>query len=231
MRNTTLVIFALAMLVLVALPQIILAQSTLQSEIAGTYVGRELGRGRGQVVTIILEPNGKASVAIAPVQGAWPSVSTGTWQVITPNNIRLNIAGAAGSGIINFSRDGDQLTALETSFRLSRGFPLQLTKQGSIPGTYTAIRSSQGVLQTFTLRLDPNGTATFTIEQGGTPRTQPIVWTGTWQQAASGDVTVSVSGPGGSQRFTLYRSSNSILTTSSWDHSIWGSLPLTFAKT
>lgn len=231
MRPTAVALLIFITVVLMAVPRVAPAQAAKEaaSDAVGTYVGREIGRGRGEVVTLILSPGGDAAVAIAPAPGLRPLVSRGTWRMVTQGTIMVSIAGEAGSGILYFNRFDDQLSAVDTGFGIRRGFPLQLFRQAPVPGVYTAVRSGVNLLQTLTLQLNPDGTALLEVEQTA-PKAPPVTWTGHWTQVPSGDVQVSLSGQGVSDRFTLYRSSDGVFTMSDWNRGIWGSAPLVFVR-
>lgn len=218
-------------IIAIAMPgQVSFAQKTdASSDAVGTYTGRQIGRGRGQIITLILMPGSKASIAIASAPGIRPLVSTGTWEMRTPGDIRISVAGAAGSGVMEFSRFGDQLTVTEMNFDRVGGFSLQLIRQSPIPGTYTAVVSGTNHLQTLTLQLNADSTASLKLEQS-LPASQTSAWSGTWTQMPSGDIQVSISQPGRSDKFTLYRSSDGIFRSSDWNRSTWGSMPLVFVR-
>ncbi len=225
------IILVLSAVVLAALAQSALAQNAdSQQGVIGTYVGRKIGRGASQTVTIQLMPHGRATVAVAYTPGGYAMVSTGTWKELGPSEIVLNIAGNAGTGVVYFTRSGDTLTQFTTNTGLLSGFPLQLVRQSPISGIYTAVRSGPNLLQTLTLRLGTDHSATLTVEQT-TPKASPVAWAGTWRQMPSGEVRVLISGVGGSQELTLRRTGSGILTTSDWNRAAWGPTPLVFART
>lgn len=199
------------------------------SDAVGTYVGRQIGRGGGQTVTINLMPGGRVTVAITAFPGGYPAVSTGTWRPLGPGTVQLNLAGNAGSGTIYFSRSGDQLTALEWGAEVRPGFPLRLVRQNPVTGTYIATRSVAGATQSLTLRLSPGGTALFTVQERRVGA-QPQSWPGRWKMTPSGGVQVSVDQPSTFGRLTLSRGSTGILTASDWDRGLWGPSPPVFVK-
>lgn len=200
-----------------------------QSDVAGTYTGRRIGPGLPEFVTVVLQPGGRASVAIAPAPGARALVSTGSWRMLGSSQVMLNVAGLAGTGAIYLNRYDGVLQLLQQTFDVRRGLPLTLQQQRPIPGTYTAIRSSVGGYETLTLQLSPNQTASLSVKQSA-PGAAPAAWTGTWQQLTSGDLQLMLTNGGKTARMVLYRSGPSVFTASMWDRAAWGGSSLVFTQ-
>lgn len=212
--------FSLAMVLFLA----VLSQAAVSPEVvqaaSGTYTGRQLGVRGGQFVTLILSPDGRATISLAPVPGGQAVYSRGVWRMVTSDFIRVNVGGMAGTGILEFQRFDGQLRLTRNDVGLRSDFPLQLYQQPSIAGTYTAISSSSGFLRTLTLQLDPGGTASLVVNQTS-PQAPPVSWTGTWQQTHSGDIVVSISNAGQSERLIFSRADGT-LRASAWNQSMWG---------
>lgn len=218
--------FILALIILISAAHIGIAVANDQSDVEGTYVGQQIGRGRGQVYTLILLPKNRASIAITIAPGTYAQVSTGSWKLMTPNDLQISVAGNAGNGMIEFSRFGDQLTAISMDFELIRSLSLQLIKQSPIPGTYTAVSSGAKGLQTLTLQLNPDGSACLKIE----PSTQQEVLNGKWEQIPNGNLKLSLSKPDTSDKIILYRSSTNMFRMLEWNQETWGKAALVFVK-
>lgn len=118
--------FSLAMVLFLA----VLSQAAVSPEVvqaaSGTYTGRQLGVRGGQFVTLILSPDGRATISLAPVPGGQAVYSRGVWRMVTSDFIRVNVGGMAGTGILEFQRFDGQLRLTRNDVGLRSDFPLQL---------------------------------------------------------------------------------------------------------
>ncbi len=231
MRHRTTLTSGPCMVLLLGLLLLIARQGPAVAQ-AGTYTTTRAVTGGQQTLSLLLNPDGTATLSVRSPGENTPVVYTGTWIMQSNGQIAVDVSRGSTAYSFVFNQSGNQLTTAVWNTSQWGSNALQFSRVTSRPtmaqlaGNYVMQRKVARGTMTTTLHLAANGDASLLVRS---PGRRAARYDGTWSLPSPDTVQVNVRRGSTSYQFLLHIQGNA-LTATSWSRPAWGSTAPVFTR-